>query len=269
MSNGTLVISSEIIAKNANYIGGYLKLVVDTIQENSKKQAVKRLDVKRYFGKSFDMAGASPLELVFRPYLKEQDGVMGQFSKEVKFGSNDIVLFAFAFDADKKEDGSVRDADIVWLPYNADDFENAVELHKDMFPVVRDLYGIMGAMAHSLDQSDEYNYQQTLIRLGDLQENAQYCAERGLAQIPPQMFSEQFALTELFSNIVQLLFAMTEDAVNGRNVSRENREGFVGIAEYVSEQQKLQTNIYGGGFGFGAQPTFAQQLFAAQAQVKK
>ncbi len=268
MSNGTLVISSDIIAKNANYIGGYLKLVVDTIQEHAKKNSIKRLDVKRYFGKSFDMAGASPLELVFRPYLREQDGVMGQFSKPVKFGSNDITLFAYAFDADRKEDGNVKDSDVVWLPYNADDFELAPELHKDMFPVVRDLYGVMGAMAHSLDQTDEYNYQQTLIRLGDLQENSQYCAERGLAQIPPQMFQEQFALTELFANIVQLLFAMTEDAVNGRNASRENKEMFVGIAEYVADQQKLTTNIYGGGFGFGAQPTFAQSVFAAQQNKK-
>lgn len=267
--NGTLVITSDVIAKNANYIGGYLKVVVDTIQENSKKQTIKRLDVKRYFGKSFDMTGNSPVELVFRPYLREQDGVMGQFSKEVKFGSNDITLFAYAFDADKKDDGVVKDADIVWLPYNADDFMNAVELHKDMFPVVRDLYGVMGAMAHSLDKGDEYNYQQTLIRLGDLQENAQYCVERGLAQIPPQMFQEQFALTELFSNIVQLLFAMTEDAVNGRNVTREAKDVFVGIAEYVATQQKATTNIYSGGYGFGSQPLFAAQLMAAQAAMTK
>lgn len=271
MNGQTLVINGDIIAKNANYIGGYLKLVVETVLNNQKSKTIRRLDTKRYFGKSFDMSGVSPLEMVFRPYyvVDPASNQEVQPMKGIKFGSNDINLFAYAFDMDKKEDGTVKDADIVWLAYNADDWDNAAELNKDIFPVVRDHYGAMVASSHTLDKANEIGYQKTLVRLGDINENAAYCVERGLTVAPPQEFQEQFALAELFANVVQVIFGMTEDIVNGRIVSKENKESFVGIAEYVADQQKLQTNIYSGGLGLGAQPTFMQQLYMAQSAVKR
>ena len=169
-------------------------------------------------------------------------------------------------DCDKKEDGNVKDEDIVWLLYNADDWDNAKELNKDLFAVVRDHYSVMIATSHTLDKSNEVGYQQTLVRLGDIQENAQYCSERGLVAAPPAAFQEQFVMSELFANVVQVMFAMTEDAVNGKEGTATDRATFVGIVDYVADQQKLITNIYGGGFGMGAQPTFAQQLYAAQTK---
>ena len=264
---GTLVMNGDVIAKNANYIGGYLKTVVDAVLENyNKRPSIKRLDTKRFFEKSFNMGGANPLELAFGPYLKEVEGQRVQPSKASKLGSNDVTLFAYSFDCDKKEDGNVKDEDIVWLLYNADDWDNAKELNKDLFAVVRDHYSVMIATSHTLDKSNEVGYQQTLVRLGDIQENAQYCAERGLVAAPPAAFQEQFAMSELFANVVQVMFAMTEDAVNGKEGTATNRATFVGIVDYVADQQKLITNVYGGGFGMGAQPTFAQQLYAAQTK---
>lgn len=270
MVNNGLTMNGDIIAKNANYIGGYLKLVVETVLANQKSKTIRRLDTKRYFGKSFDMSGMSPLEMVFRPYYVADpaSGQIVQPMKEAKFGSNVISVFAYAFDADKKEDGSVKDADIVWLAYNADDWDNAAELNKDIFPLVRDHYGAMVASTHTVDKGNEIGYQKTLVRLGDIQENAQYCIERGLTTAPPQEFQEQFTLAELFADVVQVIFGMTEDIINGKVATKESKERFVGIAEYVADQQKLSTNIYGGGLGIGAQPTFAQQLYAV-AQTKK
>lgn len=266
-----MLVTPEIINKNGAFIGGYLQIVAASAEKNKNKQTFKKLDSKRFFGKRFDVGGNAQIELILMPYLKEVDGVMQQPWKEIAFGSNNVNLFAYVIETDRdpKRNNEAKEKDIFWLPYNADDFESASKYHKDAFPVVRDMFAVMTAMSHSLDKSDEFNYQQTLIRLGGMIEAGQYCAERGLDQINAQLFQQQFVLTELFAEIQQHMFALAEDAINGFNVDSSAAEKFIGVAEFIADQQKTATNIYGGGFGFGAQTPFAQTLFGGQPIVQK
>lgn len=264
-----MLVTPEIINKNGQFIGGYLQIVAASAEKNKNKETFKKLDSKRFFGKRFDVGGQAQIELILVPYMKEVEGVQQQPWKSIAFGSNTITLFAYVLETDRdpKRNFEAKEKDIFWLPYNADDFESAAKYHKDAFNVIRDMFAVMTAMSHSLDKTDEFNYQQTLIRLGAMIEAGQYCAERGLDQINSQLFQQQFILTELFAEIQQHMFALAEDAINGINVDLGAAEKFIGVAEFIADPNKAATNIYGGGFGFGAQTPFAQAIFGSPLPV--
>lgn len=260
-----MIVTPEVINKNGGFIGSYLQIIAASSEKNKNKETFKKLDSKRFFGKRFNAGGNAEIELILVPYTKEVEGIMQQPWKEVQFGSNAINLFAYVLETDRdpKRNGDAKEKDLFWLPYNADDFADAQKHHKTIFPVVRDCFAVMTAMSHVLDKTDEFNYQQTLIRLGAMLEAGAYCTERGLDQINAQLFQQQFVLTELFAEIQQHMFALSEDAVLGYNTNATAAEKFVGIAEFYADSQKASTNIYGGGFGFGAQTPFSQSLFGA------
>ena len=258
---GNMMISSDIIAKNINYIGGYLVQVVESVSKYKERETLQKLNYKKYFGKRFDVTGNSPVELLLEPVMKLVEGVKRQPSKQVKFGSNDITVFAYSIANDNGSDAKARE--ILWLPYHLEDFDNVDQLHKELFPMVRDLYAAINVKSMTLDVSNEFGYQQTMISLGAYNENVNYCNERGLEQVSPNSFQEQFALSELFAEINAVAFCIVEDAVNGKIDISDSGDHFVGIVEYVAETQKSPTNIYSGGFGHTNTQSMSKTIFGA------